>query len=107
MRFTHDVETWQGYVSAMESAYAAHTEGNGRVWLESFKGGSSFERAFVGPWHTVRAHVTTEFRQWLEEYGIERVTLTRWIQRARAERAREAEETGGWVEIEPGVWMEI
>ena len=106
MRFTPDVETWLGYVAACEAAYAEHTAGNGRVWLETWTGAGDFERAWTGNWERVRAAVTPEFRQWVEEYGIERVTLSSWIQRARAEREAERN-VGGWVEIEPDVWMEI
>lgn len=45
------------------------------------------EAAFSGPWHVVRKHVTTEFRQWVEEnYGTERLTLSEFIERARDTR---------------------
>ena len=86
MRFSPDIESWHGYLARMEEEFYEHAGFAAQIWRMEFKGGTSFERAFVGPWHTVRPWVTTEFREWIDEYDVERVTLTEWIRRRRAER---------------------
>lgn len=96
-----DLEAWRGYLARLEAEYAEHTGENGRVWLESFTGGSSFERAFTGPWSHIRAHVTTEFRQWIEEYDVERLTLSQWVVRQRADREKERLEYLDWLDSQP------
>lgn len=101
MRFSADIESWQGYLARMEEDFHEHA-GPSPIWRDGFTGGTSFERAFVGPWHTVRRHVTTEFREWIEEYYVERVTLTEWISRRRAEREAEQldwEEENSWASL--------
>jgi hypothetical protein len=53
-----------------------------------YAGGDSELAAFSGPWHVVRKHVTTEFRQWVEEYdGTKRLTLSQWRAEQIAERS--------------------
>lgn len=53
-----------------------------------YVGGDSELAAFSGPWHVIRPHLTTEFRQWVEEYeGSERLTFSQWRARGIAERA--------------------
>lgn len=101
-----DRETYAGYLAEMESRFADHTAGNGRVWLQSAPWGS-FGAAFRGTWGSVRRYVTPEFRQWVEEYGVDRLTFSQWQETARREREREALSAEiTWVEIEPGVWLE-
>lgn len=56
-----------------------------------YVGGDSELAAFSGPWHVIRKHLTTEFRQWVEEYeATERMTPTEWRAAQIAERAEVA-----------------
>jgi hypothetical protein len=44
-----------------------------------YVGGDSELAAFSGPWHVIAKHLTTEFRQWVEEYeATDRLTLSDW-----------------------------
>ena len=90
MRITDpDVETWLGYVSRLETEFLAHAGYGANLWQDTWAGQTDFERVMTGPWHIVRAHVTTELREWFDEYDTERVTLTEWRKRMREERERE------------------
>lgn len=94
------VIAWQRYVSGELARYAEHTGGTGRLWaqnphasrfVEKRRAGSPEEYAFTGPWHIVRKYVTTEFRQWVEEFeATERLTLAQHAERERAAAASRA-----------------
>lgn len=94
-----DLMAWQEYVSGELARFYGECAGEAYLWAEtpaaarylSRARGTSGEAAFSGPWHVVRAHVTTEFRQWVEENeGTERLTLSQWRQRQAEERAEVA-----------------
>ncbi|MCZ4066450.1 hypothetical protein O1W71_02050 [Microbacterium sp. H37-C3] len=94
------VLAWQEYVRLDLARYAEHTGGTGQLWsdrpeslrfLARRRAGSTDEYAYTGPWHIVRKHVTTEFRQWVEEFeASERLTLTDYAAKLRAERVEVA-----------------
>lgn len=91
---------WQSYVTAELARFAEHTGGTGRLWaqtphaaryVDKRRAGSPEEYAFTGPWHIVRKYVTTEFRQWVEEFeATERLTLAQHAERERAAAASRA-----------------
>lgn len=88
MILARDLDTWHGYLSRLESEFDDET-GGAYIWTVEWTGPRTFERAFKGPWKAVRGHVTREFRQWVEESGRERVTITEWVRRQREERENE------------------
>lgn len=91
-----DLAEWQEYVRLELQRYGEHTGDTGYIWADTPAAARHAarsrildpgERAFTGAWHTVRPYVTLEFRQWVEEYkGTERLTLSQWLERQRAER---------------------
>ncbi len=101
MRFSQDVEAWHGYLSRMAAEWSEHTAGESYVWAPEWQGSATFERAFVGAWQNIRGKVTREFRQWIEEGDVERITITTWIARARADRERERIEWEDWLDSQP------
>lgn len=100
-----DVILWREYVAGEVARFYEHTDGVTYIWahtpaaaavcarLQAARGagGTDAEAAFSGPWHVVRKHVTTEFRQWVEEYeATERLTLSEFTERAKVARAEVA-----------------
>lgn len=90
-----DVAVWETYVRGELERFYAHCEGVTYIWahtpaaerLVSRLGGDGELSAFKGPWHVIRGHVTSEFRQWVEEYeATERLTFSEWQARAVTER---------------------
>lgn len=93
-----DYDAWATYVAGECERFYAHTEGVTYIFANTPKaarylarcearGTSSEQAAFTGAWHVVRGLVTTEFRQWVEEYeGTERVTFSEWRERSKDER---------------------
>ncbi|MCI2958235.1 hypothetical protein MN032_11050 [Agromyces atrinae] len=64
----------------------------GKKWIPAA------EDVFSGPWHTVRPYVTTEFREWVDEYYARRLTFTEWQREARAARVAEAARVRDYVD---------
>lgn len=95
-----DREEFAGYVTAQLEAFRKREGELTFVWdaAKLLKArhlaprDTSDEGAFVGAWHVVRAYVTTEFREWVEQYGARRLTFSEWKARAVAERAALANE---------------
>lgn len=95
-----DREEFAGYVTAQLEAFRKREGDLTFVWdaAKLLKArhlaprDTSDEGAFVGAWHVVRAYVTTEFREWVEQYGARRLTFSEWKARAIAERAALANE---------------
>lgn len=94
-----DYDSWTTYVAGEVARFHEECGGDSYLWANtpeaarylSRSRGSSDIAAFSGPWHIVRKHVTTEFRQWVEENErSERLTLSAWRERERAERAEVA-----------------
>jgi len=94
-----DLSAWQDYVVGELARFYEECGGITYIWSETPAAqryltrsrGSSEEAAFSGPWHIVRTHVTTEFRQWVEENeGTERLTLSQWRAQQIAGRAEVA-----------------
>lgn len=94
-----DLIAWQEYVAGELARFYDECGGDAYLWADTVAAGrylsrargNSGEAAFSGPWHVVRAHVTTEFRQWVEENErTERLTLSQWRQRQAEERAEVA-----------------
>jgi hypothetical protein len=94
-----DVDAWNAYVAGEVARFFQHCEGTTYIWQATPEaeraiarnGGDSERAAFTGPWHIIRKHLTTEFRQWVEEYeGTERITPTEWRARQVAGRAEVA-----------------
>lgn len=97
-----DYESWVEYVTNELAAFYEHTEGVTYIFDHSpasakyvarwHKRGMSTElAAFSGPWHVVRKLVTTEYRQWVEEYeATDRLTYTQWVERAKNDRVEVA-----------------
>lgn len=94
-----DHDSWTTYVAGEVARFYAECGGASYLWADTAEAarylsrsrGTSDVAAFSGPWHIVRKHVTTEFRQWVEENeGTERLTLSAWRERQRAERAEVA-----------------
>lgn len=93
-----DYVAWSEYVAGELEKFYAHTDGITYLFQNTpaadryiaryaKRGITSEQAAFSGPWHVARKHVTTEFQQWVEEYeGTDRLTLSQWRDRARAER---------------------
>lgn len=87
---------YAGYVARRLEEFWIHAPG-AFVWKESYSIAKGQVRArlkadsdvFVGPWHAVRPHVTTEFREWIDEYCEERLTFSEWQAAQRHERERE------------------
>ncbi len=96
-----DVETWLGYVARVEAEFLEHAGFGAQYWLESWTGSGDFERVMTGPWHVLRRHVTTELREWFDEYFVERVTITEWRARCRAERQAERHAYLEWLAEQP------
>lgn len=96
-----DRETWLGYVARMEEEFHEHAGYGAQVWRMSWQGLGDFERAFRGPWTQIREYVTTEFREWIEEYDVERVTISEWRERQRAEREAEKNSFEDWLALQP------
>lgn len=94
-----DLDQWRGYVHGEIARFYTECAGETYIWAHSPAadklvarlGGDSEIAAFKGPWHVVRKHVTTEFRQWVEENErTERLTFSEWRARAVEERAEVA-----------------
>lgn len=80
---TTDRETYAGYVASRLAAFTEHAGDTARVW--DFDAMQRARRpfaedadAFKGPWRDVRPYVTTEFREWIDEYSAERLTCSEW-----------------------------
>lgn len=86
-------ESYAGYVVMRLNAFREHAGDTARVWdfpkLVAARRSMRVDEAdaFKGPWRNVRPYVTTEFREWVEEYNAERLTFSEW-QRARMEEQR-------------------
>ncbi|WP_136057258.1 hypothetical protein [Microbacterium sp. K24] len=93
-----DYVAWAEYVVGESARFYDHCEGVTYIFADTpaakrylarcaTRGASSEEAAFTGAWHVVRKLVTTEFRQWVEEYeATERLTFSQWRERAKEER---------------------
>lgn len=99
-----DREEFAGYVTAQLDAFRQHAGVHSFVWdaakLQRARHlaprDTSDEGAYVGAWHVVRAYVTTEFREWVEQYYANRQTFSEWKARAVAERAAAANERASY-----------
>lgn len=97
-----DFDTWATYVATECERFYGHTDGVTYIFANTPKaarhiarcaarGVNTEQAAFTGAWHVVRSLVTTEFRQWVEEYeASERVTFSQWRERAKSDRAEVA-----------------
>jgi hypothetical protein len=94
-----DEAAWREYVAVEIQKFYDHCDGETYIWAHTEAaarvvarlGGDSEQAAFRGPWHVIRKHLMTEFRQWVEEYeGTERLTPTEWRAQQIAERAEVA-----------------
>ncbi len=97
---TADYVAWSEYVTRELTRWDADDRysGNGHLWRDTpgarafvaqytARGFTSDEAAFCGPWHIARKHVTSEFRQWVEEEeATERLTLSDWEAKEREAR---------------------
>jgi hypothetical protein len=105
-----DREQYDAWVAARLIDFHEHAGMGAFVWKSSYSlaaGGSArgvrgVERAdadaFRGPWHTVRPYVTTEFREWIEEYNAPRLTFAEWQAEAIHARKRERERARDYLE---------
>lgn len=104
------VAAWADYVAGELQDFYARTGERGGVtlWKDTPKASRAYARlsagmpggyactpeelaAFSGAWHTIANHVTGEFKQWVEEErATERLTLTQFAERYRAESRRAA-----------------
>jgi hypothetical protein len=82
-----DRDEWETYVRGEVARFYAHCDGITYIWAHTEAadkrvaqlGGDSELAAFSGPWHVIAKHLTTEFRQWVEEYeATDRLTLSDW-----------------------------
>lgn len=92
-----DRTAYSEYVTLEYQKFLDHTGGAGYVWSENrlarvHRTMPPARDAWRGPWRNVRPYVTTEFRQWIEEHWIERLTFSEW-QTARIHERREAVES--------------
>jgi hypothetical protein len=83
---------YAGYVQARLEDFWQHAGHNAFVWdfaklqhAPCRPRDTSDAGAFKGPWRNVKNYVTTEFREWVDEYYAERKTFAEW----RAERVEE------------------
>jgi hypothetical protein len=91
---------YAGYIERMLTDFRlAHGE-NAHVWNNELLNTSrrvpvtldtSDRGAWRGPWHIARKWVSTEFRVWIDEYQIPRLTFTEWQAEAIATRQAEAD----------------
>lgn len=99
-----DREEFAGYVTAQLEAFRQHAGVHSFVWDAAkltrarhlAPRDTSDAGAYVGAWHVVRAYVTTEFREWVEQYYANRQTFSEWRARAIAERAAAANERASY-----------
>lgn len=94
---TADRQAYDEHVALQYAAWLEHTGGVGYIWDEKAlhragKVAPSALEAWAGPWRNVRPYVATEFRQWIEEHFLERVTFSEW-QAVRIQERREAKES--------------
>ena len=81
------------YLDGQYADWMEHTGGVGYIWYfpaltRAGKPVPAPLDAWRGPWRNVRPYVTTEFRQWIEEHSIARVTFSEWhAERIQARRA--------------------
>lgn len=94
-----DRAEYLGYVTAQLAKFREHAGVHSFVWdaakLQRARRlapmDTSDEGAFSGPWRVVRNYVTTEFREWVEQYYAERLTFSEWKRRAIEARNDEAQ----------------
>lgn len=98
------LQAWSEYVGReLARFYATTGQDRMMIWRETPKALRAVDRlsrglpagygatpdelaAFSGAWHTIAPHVIDEFRQWIaEDWGSERLTLTQFAARYRAE----------------------
>jgi hypothetical protein len=97
-----DKRTFAGYVAASMEKLASHildgswrqdqVQGDIEIWNERANSGridTSYGALFRGPWHVTRKYVTTEVRQFFEEFDNPRMTFTEWRAECIASRERE------------------
>ncbi|KJL45561.1 hypothetical protein [Microbacterium trichothecenolyticum] len=94
-----DRDAWETYVRGEIARFYDHCDGITYIWQNTPTadkrvaqlGGDSELAAFSGPWHVIAKHLTTEFRQWVEEYeATERLTFSEWRAAQIAARAEVA-----------------
>lgn len=85
------------YLAGQYAAWLEHTSGSGYIWdaralARAGRDVPTALDAWRGPWRNVRPYVSTEFRQWVEEHFLDRVTFAEW-QAQRIQERRETAET--------------
>lgn len=101
-----DREAYLGYVTAELAKFREHAGVHSFVWdAEKLQRArrlapmdTSDEGVFVGPWRVVRSYVTTEYREYVEQYYASRMTFSEWKARAVAERAAEAQRQSDYLD---------
>ena len=99
-----DRQDYAGYVAARLVAFREHAGWSARVWdfgkLKAARKSLTREDgdSFKGPWRTVRPYVTTEFREWVDEYNAERLTFAEWLQVAREVRREQSQRERDYLE---------
>lgn len=102
----NDREQFAGYVSNELAKFRDHAGVHSFVWdAEKLSRArrlapmdTSDEGVFVGPWRVVRNYVTTEYREYVEQYFASRLTFTEWKARAIAERAAESQRQNDYLD---------
>lgn len=96
--YRDDFNSWAEYVAGELARFYDHAGGvtylfqntpraNAYLARAAARGLTTEQAAFYGASQQVRNLVTAEFRQWwIEHWGTERITLSEWRERARAER---------------------